>query len=202
MSATPLQKLLRVLMWVGFILFPVAFTLAMMDFGAHGDASTPGIGLEGAGRPGGAATPLMMIALVGVAGGIFARMSTPEPRTPLPALGAISILAFIASMLAARPVFHWKWERDCGNDIARACFALARLRPAGDATGDELTLKACRLADPNACKHLAEAGGSGAAAGKTLACDQRKKPCDSGAWPETTCKEIDALCAAKAEPKP
>ncbi len=199
MSATTGHKVLRALTWVGFVLCPIALTLAMMDFGAHGDASTPGIGLEGAGRPGGAAMPLMMIALVGIVGGFVARMSVPEPRIPLIALVGLGGITFVGAMLASRPLFHWKWERDCDHDVARACSALARLTVPGDPAGARLAKKACGLGDPAGCKRIADAGGDD----RALACGEREKGCrKGGSWPEATCKDLTAACDEKPKSAP
>jgi hypothetical protein len=191
--ATKGETVLRTLTWVGFVLCPIAFTLAMMDFGAHGDASTPGIGLEGAGRPGGASTPLMMIALVGIVGGFVARMSGPEPRVSLLRLAGVGALTFAATLVLSRPIFHAKWEHDCDRGVARACTALARLRVSGDPEGLALARKACGLGDPGGCKRLAE----GAQADKEEACRARDAGCrEGGGWGEAGCKDLAGACGA------
>ena len=190
MNPSTLQKLLRVLTWAGFVLCPIAFTLAMMDFGAHGDASAPGIGLEGGGRPGGAASPLMMIALVGLVGGFVARMSGPEPRVSLLRIAGIGFFLFVGTLLASRPLFRWKWQHDCEENVGRACWAIARISPPGDAVGPALTRKACSLGDPDACKRLSE----GTPEEKALACSERKTRCASGSWSDTACKALDTAC--------
>ncbi len=189
-SSSGLQKLLRVLTWGCFLLCPIAFTLALMDFGAHGDSSGPGIGLEGAGRPGAATMPLMMIALVGLVGGLVARTTGAEPRVSILRLVGAGLLCFVASLLASRPLFHWKWQHDCDAKVGRACWAIARMTPSGDATATALTRKACSFGDPDACKHLAE----GTPDDKAIACTERKTPCANGTWPEPTCKALETSC--------
>jgi hypothetical protein len=194
MSKNRIYALVRVLTWASFLLCPVAFSLALMDYAAHNGG--PGIGLEGAGRPGSSTTPLLMIAFVGIVGGFSARMMLPDAPDPrrvsLPRVVGVCVLCFIGSMVGARPLFHWKWNVDCNNGVGIACWTLARMAPPADQSALVLGRKACSLGEPDACKHLTE----GAPEDKASACAERKTACEKATWPEAACKELDDACGS------
>lgn len=140
---------MRWLFWVGFVLGPICAALALLDVGAHMDGG-PKIGLEGNGAPNALPYLFAVISFACATGGLMARAFSPEPRPPIIAGLLLGIVCFLGAMVAARPLFQWKWRLDCDHDVARACWAISELQTDA-AKKEELRAKACRLGDKRGC---------------------------------------------------
>jgi hypothetical protein len=105
------------------------------------------------------------LALVCISGAVLVRSMLTDPRPSIPGAVMLSMVCFILTAVASRPIFHAKWERDCNRGVGKACWALGSLStdPGRKA---ELLRSACEHGDSRGCEEPAapEASASAAAA--------------------------------------
>jgi hypothetical protein len=147
-------SLLRRFYWAATIVGPIATAFAFMDIAAHSGSPnlSPMIGLEGGGAPNALPFLLITITFICISGALVARsmLTEAEERPSLPGAVLLSMLVFVVTAVASRPVFHAKWERDCEHGVGKACWAISQLT-ADPAHKAELMTKACEHGDPRGC---------------------------------------------------
>lgn len=159
-SSSQDKQWLRYVYWACFVVGPILTSLAFLDVAAHMQG-TAMIGLEGGGAPN--AIPFLFAALAFgcVTGAIFAR-TVLDPKPSFMRALLLGFVVFLATGFLSRPIFHWKWEHDCAQGVAKACYAIGAIDPDPNRRA-ELTEKACGLGDPRACPSASASADASAA---------------------------------------
>jgi len=144
---------LRSVYWSASVIGPVAAALAFMDSAAHQGSpkDSPMIGLEGGGASHVIPYMFLALALACISGAVLVRSMLTDPRPSIPGAMMLSILCFIVTAVASRPIFHAKWERDCARGVGKACWALGSITT-DPARKEELLKRACENGDPRGCE--------------------------------------------------